>query len=66
MVPSKKKPVHPNPPPLVRVSGTHREMGQQIGEASRKQVVHSIENGRTLLADAYLSRRNATHSMWKK
>ncbi|MFH1523601.1 MAG: C45 family peptidase [Chloroflexota bacterium] len=53
MTPPKKKPVHPNPPPLVRVSGTHREMGQQIGEASKKQVLHSINNGRTLLADAY-------------
>jgi isopenicillin-N N-acyltransferase-like protein len=45
--------LHPNPPPLVRVSGTHREMGRQIGEACRKQVQHSIENGRVLLADAY-------------
>jgi isopenicillin-N N-acyltransferase-like protein len=48
-----KTPLHPNPPPLVRVSGTHREMGRQIGEACRKQVQHSIENGRTLFADAY-------------
>jgi isopenicillin-N N-acyltransferase-like protein len=48
------KPVlHPNPPPLVRVSGTHREMGRQIGEACRKQVQHGVENGRTLVADAY-------------
>ena len=48
-----KSPVHPNPPPLVRVSGTHREMGQQIGEACRKQVLHSVENARKLLEDAY-------------
>jgi isopenicillin-N N-acyltransferase-like protein len=41
-----KTPLHPNPPPLVRVSGTHREMGRQIGEAC-------IENGRALFADAY-------------
>ena len=53
MIPQKKKPLHPNPPPLVRVSGTHREMGQQIGEASKKQVLHSINNGHALLADAY-------------
>ena len=53
MSPETKTPVHPNPPPLVRVSGTHREMGRQIGEACRKQVQHSIENGRKLLADAY-------------
>jgi isopenicillin-N N-acyltransferase like protein len=48
-----KPPLHPNPPPLVRVSGTHREMGRQIGESVRKQVQHSIENGRALVADAY-------------
>jgi isopenicillin-N N-acyltransferase-like protein len=53
MIPPKKTPLHPNPPPLVRVSGTHREMGQQIGEACKKQVQHSISNGRALLADAY-------------
>ena len=48
-----KPPVHPNPPPLVRVSGSHREMGRSIGEACRKQVQHSIENGRILVSDAY-------------
>lgn len=46
-------PIHPNPPPLIRVSGTHREMGRQIGEACRQQVLHSIENARALLAEAY-------------
>ena len=45
-------PRHPNPPPLVRISGTHREMGRQIGEACRQQIRHSIESGRKLLADA--------------
>lgn len=53
MSPEAKSTLHPNPPPLVRVSGTHREMGRQIGEACRKQVQHSIENGHSLLADAY-------------
>jgi isopenicillin-N N-acyltransferase-like protein len=53
MVPKNKSPLHPNPPPLVRVSGTHREMGQQVGEACKKQVQHSINNGRALLADTY-------------
>ena len=53
MTPPTKTLLHPTPPPLVRVSGTHREMGRQIGEACRKQVQHSIENGRKLLADAY-------------
>lgn len=48
-----KTPLHPNPPPLVRVSGTHREMGRQIGEACKKQVQHGVDNGRSLVADAY-------------
>ncbi len=50
---STNTPIHSNPPPLVRVSGTHREMGRQIGEACRKQVERSIENARALLAGAY-------------
>jgi len=53
MAPEIKPPLHPNPPPLVRVSGTHREMGRQIGEACKKQVQHGVENGRSLVADAY-------------
>ena len=46
-------PVHSTPPPLVRVSGTHLEMGQQIGEACREKVQHSIDNARKLLEEAY-------------
>ncbi len=38
---------------LISVSGSHREMGRQIGEAARAQISHSIENARTLLRDAY-------------
>ena len=53
MPPEIKLPLHPNPPPLVRVSGTHREMGRQIGEACKKQVQHGVENARNLVADAY-------------
>jgi isopenicillin-N N-acyltransferase-like protein len=49
-----KIPLHPNPPPLIRISGTHREMGRQIGEACRKQVKHSIESACQLLADSYM------------
>ncbi len=54
MTPATKAPLHPNPPPLVQVSGTHREMGRQIGEACRKQVQHGIENSRKLVSDAYV------------
>jgi isopenicillin-N N-acyltransferase like protein len=46
-------PIHPTPPPLIRISGTHREMGRQFGEATRKQVEHSVENARNLLQMAY-------------
>ena len=38
---------------LVQVSGTHREIGQQIGEACSHQIVHSIENAHQLFEDAY-------------
>ncbi|NPV76024.1 MAG: hypothetical protein HPY59_06555 [Anaerolineae bacterium] len=40
-------------PPLTKVKGTHRNIGQQIGEACREQVKHSIENARKLVSDAY-------------
>ena len=39
--------------PFFTVSGSHREMGRQIGEAARTQITHSIENARRLLHDAY-------------
>ncbi len=39
--------------PLIRVKGTHREIGQQMGEARREQVRHGIENARKLVFAAY-------------
>jgi len=48
-----KTPLHPNPPPLIRVSGTHREIGRQIGEACTPQVLHGLENARQLFEDSY-------------
>ena len=45
--------IHHAPPPLVEVSGTHREMGQQIGEASREQVQRSVVNAHTLIEQSY-------------
>src|SRR5687768_7228098 len=47
--------VHHVPPPLVEVSGTHYEMGCQIGEARRAQVQHSIENAHDLIDQTYAS-----------
>jgi isopenicillin-N N-acyltransferase-like protein len=44
---------YPAPPPLIRIGGTHREMGRQIGQACAPQVRHSIENARALLDSAY-------------
>jgi isopenicillin-N N-acyltransferase-like protein len=56
-MPEKKEqvetPIHPNPLPLIKVSGTHREMGRQIGESRRESVQRSIENARKLLEEAY-------------
>jgi isopenicillin-N N-acyltransferase-like protein len=48
-----KIPLHPNPPPLIKISGTHRELGRQIGEAFPRQIKHSLENAHKLLSDAY-------------
>ena len=45
--------IHNAPPPLVEVSGTHHEMGCQIGEARREQVRHSIENAHLLIDQSY-------------
>lgn len=44
---------HKRPIPMVRVKGSHLEMGQQIGESCREQIIHSIENAQALLASAY-------------
>jgi len=45
--------VHENPVPIYHVSGTHREIGRQIGESAKELVVHSLENARLLLESAY-------------
>ena len=39
--------------PLIRIYGSHRQMGRQIGEACRDQIHHSIANANQLLADAF-------------
>jgi isopenicillin-N N-acyltransferase like protein len=35
------------------VKGSHREMGRQLGEACREQVIHSLENARALIKNGY-------------
>jgi isopenicillin-N N-acyltransferase like protein len=44
---------HLSPPPMVKVSGTHREIGRQLGEAMREQVRKSVESARTLIGQTY-------------
>jgi isopenicillin-N N-acyltransferase-like protein len=44
---------HSTPPPLIRVSGTHREIGQQIGIACADQVHNSLDNAHKLIESAY-------------
>jgi isopenicillin-N N-acyltransferase-like protein len=52
---------YPTPPPLIRVHGTHREMGRQIGSQTANQVKHSLENAKTLMASAYESLQLTWH-----
>lgn len=42
-----------NPIPLIRVQGSHREIGRQIGEAFRDQIQHHVQNARTLIENSY-------------
>ncbi len=46
-------PMQGSPIPMVRVAGSHRAMGCQIGDMCATQVRHSIENARNLIASAY-------------
>jgi isopenicillin-N N-acyltransferase like protein len=39
--------------PIIHVSGSHYQIGCQIGEACREQIRHSISNAHTLINDAY-------------
>ncbi len=48
-----KKACHSTPPPIVRVGGSHREIGRQIGQACQAQIRHSIENARHLIEITY-------------
>lgn len=45
--------VHKSPLPLVKVRGSHYEMGCQIGQACAGAIQHSIENARTLLESSF-------------
>jgi isopenicillin-N N-acyltransferase-like protein len=42
-----------NPPPLVRVAGSHRQIGCQIGEACRNLIQHSVQSAQALVDSAF-------------
>ena len=44
-----------NPVPLIRVEGSHKEIGRQIGEAFTEQIRHHVQNARTLIEGSYES-----------
>jgi hypothetical protein len=37
-------------PRLIEVSGSHQQMGRQIGEAARNQIQHSVQLGKCKIA----------------
>ena len=45
--------MHSEPIPMLRVKGSHREMGRQIGEGCRDQIQHHINNARILIDASY-------------
>src|SRR4030067_1125251 len=45
--------IHPNPISIIKVKGTHREIGRQIGEAYRENIQHHLENTRELISCTY-------------
>ncbi|OGO12024.1 MAG: hypothetical protein A2Y53_02900 [Chloroflexi bacterium RBG_16_47_49] len=45
--------IHPNPISIIKVKGTHREIGRQIGEAYRENIQHHLENTRELITCTY-------------
>ena len=44
---------HASSAPFIEVKGSHLAIGQQLGEALRLLVQHSIENARSLVESAY-------------
>jgi isopenicillin-N N-acyltransferase-like protein len=53
--------LHENPVPLIRVQGSHAEVGKQLGEAVRPLIQHSVENARNLVE----STRMDLHLTWE-
>jgi isopenicillin-N N-acyltransferase-like protein len=47
--------IHPDPIPIIKVKGSHREIGRQIGEGFREQIQHHLQNTRELINTTYES-----------
>jgi isopenicillin-N N-acyltransferase-like protein len=45
--------IHPNPISIIKVKGSHREIGRQIGEAFREQIQHHLQSTRELIDTTY-------------
>ncbi len=45
--------IHSDPIPIIKVKGTHREIGKQIGEAFRSNIQHHLENAKELIKSTY-------------
>jgi isopenicillin-N N-acyltransferase-like protein len=45
--------IHPNPISIIKVKGSHREIGRQIGEAYREQIQHHLQSTRELIRTTY-------------
>lgn len=45
--------IHSNPLPIIKIKGSHREIGRQIGEAFRDQIQHHLQNTRELINTTY-------------
>jgi isopenicillin-N N-acyltransferase-like protein len=45
--------IHSNPMSIIKVKGSHREIGRQIGEAYREQIKHHIQSTQELINSTY-------------
>ena len=44
---------HSDPVPFIKVKGSHREIGRQIGEACSRQIQHCVENAHVMIESTY-------------
>ncbi len=45
--------IHSDPLPIIKIKGTHREIGRQIGEGFRDLIQHHLQNTRELIGSTY-------------